>query len=128
MAKEAVLETVLMSYGDDGILRITINEGAIINLSQAKLQVETIHRLCGDGKLMILVDARANYSITKEAQEFAAQHNSNRYATAVVSSNQFTKVALNMYLSVFKPSRPYKLFSDEDEAVNWLKEQKRNQE
>lgn len=125
MAKEAVLETVLMSYGEDGILRIRINEGASIGLAQAKLQYDTIQRLCGDTKVPVLVDARANYSYSKEAEEFAAQHSGRRIATAVISSNTFTAVGLNLYLSIFKPSSPYKLFSSEDSALEWLNEQMR---
>lgn len=123
MAKEAVLETVLMTYGDDGILRIKINEGAHMTLAQAKLQLETIRRLCGNKRVPILVDARVNYSTTKEAHEFSAQHEEIRLATAVISSNNFTKVSLNLYLSIFKPSTPYKLFSKEQEALAWLNEQ-----
>lgn len=125
MAKEAVLETVLMSYGDDGILRIRINEGAELTLAQAKLQLETIKRLCGNSKVPILVDARANYTITKEAQEFSSQQEAIRIATAVLSANQFTKVSLNFYLSIFKPATPYRLFSNEEEAIAWLKDQVR---
>lgn len=123
MAKEAVLETVLMTYGDDGILRIKINEGAHMSLAQAKLQLETIRRLCGDKKVPILVDARANYTTTREAHEFSAQQEGIRIATAVISSNQFTKMSLNFYLSIFKPTTPYKLFTNEEDAMVWLHEQ-----
>ena len=125
MAKEAVLETVLMVYGDDGILRIRINDGAVIGLAQAKLQTETIRRLCGDTKLPVLVDARANYSITKEAEEYGAQQAANRIATAVLSSSPFAKLTLNIFLGIFKPTTKFKAFSDEEDAVKWLKEQVR---
>lgn len=125
MAKEAVLETVLMTYGDDGILRIRINEGADITLAQAKLQLDTIRRLCGDKKVPMLVDARANYTTSREAHEFSAQQEGIRLATAVISSNQFTKMSLNLYLSIFKPSTPYKLFTNEQDALVWLREQVR---
>lgn len=127
MAKEAVLETVIMSFGDDGILRIRINEGAAIGLAQAKLQYETIRRLCGDGKTAVMVDARANYTVTKEAQEVAAQHANKRIATAVLGSSPIVKISLNLYLSIFKPTTPYKLFSTEEAAIEWLKEHIRSQ-
>lgn len=125
MAKEAVLETVLMSYGDDGILRVTINEGANIGLAQAKLQYDTIERLCGKTKVPVLVDARANYTITKEAEEYGAQQSVNRIATAVVSSSPFAKITLNVFISIFKPASSFKVFSNEDDALNWLREQVR---
>jgi hypothetical protein len=123
MAKEAVLETVTMSYGEDGILRIRIEEGAAIGLLQAKLQFETIRRLCGDAKILVLIDARAHHTVTKEAQEYAAQNVGGRIATAVINQNPFAQISLNLYLKIFKPVSPYRLFSEEDEAVAWLKEQ-----
>lgn len=125
MAKEAVLETVLMAYGDDGILRVTINEGANIGIAQAKLQKETTERLCGNLKVPVLVDARASYTITKEAEEYGAQQSLNRIATAVISSSPFAKITLNVFISIFKPATAFKVFSNEEDAVLWLKEQMR---
>lgn len=122
MAKEAVLETVLMTYGDDGILRIRINDGAVIGLPQAKLQFETIKRLCGEDKIAVLVDSSASHTITKEAQEFAANNVGNRIATAVISPNPFSKLTLNLFLGIFRPTTPFKMFTSEENAVKWLKE------
>jgi len=122
MAKEAVLETVLMTYGDDGVLRIRINEGAAIGLTQAKLQSETIRRLCGTGKIAVLIDASANHTVTKEAQEYSAQNVGNRIATAVIHPNPISKISLNLYLSIFRPATPYKMFSSEERALIWLKQ------
>ena len=123
MAKEAVIETAVMIYGDDGILRIRINEGAHIDLAQAKLTRETIRRLCGETKIPVLVDATVRYTITKEAEEFGAQNANNRIATAVISSNPFGKISLNIFLAIFKPSTTFKFFMNEEKAVEWLNEQ-----
>jgi hypothetical protein len=126
MSKEAVLETVTMSYGDDGILRIKINEGAVMGLPQAKLQFETIRRLCGEGKILVLIDATASHTVTKEAQEYAAQNVGNRIATAVINPNPFSKISLNLFLRIFRPTTPYRMFSNEENASAWLKEQRNN--
>lgn len=126
MAREAVLETVTMSYGDDGILRIKINEGAAIGLPQAKLQFETIRRLCGEGKILVLIDARADHTVTKEAQKYTAQNVGNRIATAVINPNPLSNISLNLVLKVFRPTTPYKLFSNEENASAWLGEQRGN--
>jgi hypothetical protein len=126
MAKEAVLETVTMSYGDDGILRIKINEGAVIGLPQAKLQFETIRRLCGEGKILVLIDSSATHTVTKEAQEYASQNVGNRIATAVINPNPFSKISLNLFLRIFRPVTPYKMFTSEERACEWLMEQRAN--
>lgn len=123
MAKEAILETMNMVYGDDGILRIRITEGAAIGLAQARLQFDTIRRLCGDNKVLALIDARASHTVTKEAQAYASQQVGNRIATAVVSANSFSKIALNLFLRIFKPASQFRMFSNEESAVEWLKEQ-----
>lgn len=123
MAKEAVLETVLMTYSDDGILRIRINDGAVIDLPQAKLQFETIKRLCGDAQIGVLVDASASHTITKDAQRFASANVDNRIATAVINPNPFSKLTLNFFLKLFKPPTPFRMFLGEENAVKWLKEQ-----
>lgn len=122
MAKEAVLETVLMTYGDDGILRIRINDGAVIGIAQAKLQFETIRRLCGEHKIAVLVDASTSHTITKEAQEFAANNVGNRIATAVINPNPFSKLTLNLFLGIFRPATPFKMFTSEEGAMKWLRE------
>lgn len=122
MAKEAVLETVFMTYGDDGILRIRINDGAVIGIAQAKLQFEMIERLCGENKIAVLVDGSASHTITKEAQEFAANNVGNRIATAVVNPNPFSKLTLNLFLGIFRPATPFRMFSNEANAMKWLKE------
>jgi hypothetical protein len=122
MAKEAVLESVTMILGDDGILRIRIMEGACINLAQAKLQYETIRRLCGDSRVLVLVDATSKHEVDKDAQQWAADHTENRIATAVISSRPFAAITLNLFISLFNPKSTFKLFRDEEKALAWLKE------
>ena len=123
MAKEAVLETVTMIYGEDQILRITINNGAEIGLEQVRLQFETIRRLCGDNRIPVLVDARCDHQITREAKEFAADSDSNRIATAVVTSNPLASLFINFFIRVFKPQSRYKSFFSFADAEDWLKQQ-----
>lgn len=123
MAKEAVLETVTMIYGEDQILRITINDGAVIGLEQVRLQFETIRRLCGDNRIPVLVDARTDHQITREAKEFAAHSDSNRIATAVVTSNPLASLFINFFIRVFQPQSRYKSFFSFADAEAWLKQQ-----
>jgi hypothetical protein len=125
MAKEAVLESVTMLLGDDGILRIRIKEGARINLAQAKLQFETIRRMCGDEKVAVLVDASSDHSIDKDAQQWAANNTDNRIATAVISSSPVAAITLNLFITLFKPKSTFKLFREEQKAIAWLEEMKK---
>lgn len=92
MGKDAILETLTLSYDDDNILRITINEGVEIGLSQVRLQFEKIRRICGDDKIVVLVDASASHTVSSEAKEYAASHSDNRIATAILSANPIMKI------------------------------------
>jgi hypothetical protein len=122
MIKEAILSTVWMGYGDDGILRIRMLENALVDLDNIRLQYETIARLVGDKRVPVLLDARADFNTTREAQEYLAMKSDGRIATAVLTNNPVSRALINTYITVFRPVSPYKMFTEEDKAVGWLKE------
>lgn len=122
MSKEAILSTVWMGYGDDGILRIRMLENAYIDLDNIKLQYRTIQRLAGNKRLPVLLDARASFTTSKDAYEYLSQESAKRIATAVLTTNPLSKAVINTYVTVFRPASPYKMFTDEEKAIEWLKE------
>ena len=123
MIKEAILSTMWMGYGEDGILRIRMIEGASVEVDDIKLQYETIKRLTDKKRLAFLLDARANFTTSKAAHEYLVQQSADRIATAVITSNSISKAIVNTYITVFKPASPYKMFTNEEAAIKWLKEQ-----
>ncbi|MBI3510043.1 MAG: STAS/SEC14 domain-containing protein [Bacteroidetes bacterium] len=122
MAKEILLQSMLLTYGEDGILRMKIHENSVIDLRQSKLMNESMMRLAEKKKFPVLIDARTNYTWEKDAQEYIATNSSFRIATAVLITNPVVRMLSNAYVSMFKPSYPVKQFSDEAEAIQWLKE------
>lgn len=122
MSKEAILSTVWMGYGDDGILRIRMLENAYIDLNNIKLQYSTIQRLAGNKRLPVLLDARASFTTSKDAYEYLSQESAKRIATAVLTTNPLSRAVINTYVTVFRPASPYKMFTDEQKAIKWLKE------
>jgi hypothetical protein len=121
MAKETVLQSMWIGYGEDKILRIRILDGVTIDLKQAKLMTESMQRLAEEKRFPVLIDARASYSWDKDAQEYVANHSDFRIATAVITNNPVSRLLTNTYVKIFKPSYPVKIFSEEEKAVNWLK-------
>jgi hypothetical protein len=109
-----------MHYGDDGILRVKIMEGAVIGREQVKMQMETIERMGIHIPHLALVDARNDFTITKDGQETAAAYYHMRIATAVVTGNPVTRMLSNAYVDIFKPASPVRLFSNEKDAEAWL--------
>ncbi len=122
MAKETLLQTMYMSFGEDKILRVRILEGVTIDLKQAKLMNECMIRLAETDRFPVLIDARASYNWEKDAQEYNATHSDFRLATAVMTNNPVSRLLTNTYVKIFKPNYPVKIFSDEEKAVLWLKE------
>ncbi|HEU4717920.1 MAG TPA: hypothetical protein VFU15_08795 [Bacteroidia bacterium] len=121
MAKEAMLASVRMVYADDGILYLTILPNARIDVKHVQAQNDCIRNLCGDTRVPVLLDARVDYTVTKEAQEYAAM-NSNRLATAVLVSSPVVKALTNTFVALFRPDYPVRQFTSEEPAVAWLKE------
>lgn len=124
MAKDAILSTVKMTYGDDGILRLKMQEGAHVDLENIKLQHSMFRQLAGDEKLLVLIDGRASFTTSKEAYAYLSEQSATRIATAVLTSNPISRAVINTYITVFRPASPYRLFTDEQKAVDWLKEMK----
>jgi hypothetical protein len=84
--------------------------------------LEHYHDMTG-GKLMpFIVMAAENVSITKEARDNAVKIEdvSMIGASAVIATSLPYKLIANFYLKFNKPKRPFKVFSNEDDAVAWL--------
>jgi hypothetical protein len=126
MAKETLLQSMWIGYGEDKILRIKILEGVTIDLKQAKLMNESMQRLAEEATFPVLIDARVNYDWDKDAQEYVALNSGFRLATAVITNNPLVRVLSNSYSKIFKPSYPLRIFSDEEKAIAWLKEMMEN--
>jgi hypothetical protein len=122
MAKEALTATSRMELGNDGILRIYVLKGARFELEQMIVHYETTHRLAGNHHVPVLVDARVNHSASRKAQEYAAAQSHTRLATALVTNNPLTRLLTNIYISVFRPVSPLKLFSSIESAEDWLRD------
>ena len=122
MAKETLLQSMWMGYGEDKILRIRILEGVTIDLTQAKLMNDSMIRLADEIPMAVIIDTRANYHWDKDAQEYVAQNSQHRLATAVITNNPVSRLLSNSYVKLFKPSYPSRIFPDEAKAVVWLKE------
>jgi hypothetical protein len=122
MAKETLLQSCWMGYGEDKILRMRVLEGATIDIQQAKLITESMLRLADEVPVAVLIDGRENYTWDKDAQEYIAQNSNYRLATALITNNPVVRIFSNSYAKVFKPSYPLRIFTDEEKAIAWLKE------
>lgn len=117
-----VLEFATVFKDKNGIIIITMKDYGrldqfdVININLA------IRRKSQKKPALKLLDARANWSLDKKAKERAKLEHSASVtkARAIVVSN-FMKVALYKFLQSFsKHEYPQQIFTDYDEAYNWL--------
>ena len=112
-----------MYIDDDGILRIKILPGAKMTIDTLKEYLETSSKLLNGKKALVLVDGSADYEITEEAKAYGSSKEvtDTRIAIAYVTKSISNKLMFNLYLSVYKPAVPTKMFSSENSGLKWLK-------
>ncbi len=75
--------------------------------------------LCGN-----LVDIRDMLFIDSKARNYgAAQYRPHVAGSAILTGSRFTVTFANLYLKFSRPKVPTRMFSDENDAIVWLKEQ-----
>jgi hypothetical protein len=122
-AKTKDVSTTILEYAD-GIMYLRLKEGAEFNLETTREQYAAQDELTGVQNYAVLVDATHHVSMSKESREFmAAYHNPRRKATALLTRyNLATLLLANFYMKFNQPKIPTKLFNQEEEAIDWLKQ------
>lgn len=124
MEKEVIeTRTARVWLGGDGIIRVV--SLPFTNMTLESIREVNVHlkTLCKGKKYPIFTDIRGVKSITREARLFVSSEDSVNVcsAAALLIGSPVSKVIGNLFLGLNKPPYPTKLFSNEDEAVEWLK-------
>lgn len=112
-----------MQLDDDGILIIKILPGAKMTLVAMKEYLEVSSKLLNGKKALVLFDGSVEYDITEEAKAFGASKEvqDTRIAIAFVTKSIANSLMFNLYLNVYKPQVPTKMFSSEEGGLKWLR-------
>jgi hypothetical protein len=112
-----------MFIDDDDILHIKILPNAQITIEAVKECFSVTLELLSGKKALILFDGSEKYQLTEEAKAFSASKavTETRIAIAFVTNSISNKVMFNLYLNVYKPAVPTKMFSSQKEGLDWLK-------
>ncbi len=109
----------------DGILEVRSKDGAIETLEMAKEHVQLGRELIGDdGPRPMLLVFGGMSNLTSAARDYyakGAKPKRNTDKLAMVIDSHVSRVLGNIFLGLNRPSIPIKLFTNEDEAVDWLK-------
>lgn len=117
------ISTTVLEYAD-GIMYLRLKEGSEFDLPAIQEQYAVQDELTGNDRYAVLVDATHHVSMTKECREFmAAYANPRRRATALLTRyNLATIILANFYMRFNSPRIPTRMFNEEEEAVQWLRQ------
>lgn len=114
----------IVNLGEDGIIRTVGRRDTEASLEYAKAIIAAILKVSGGRRVPNLVDLRGvRNSISRDARIYFAGAEADRAltATAMVVDSSLGRMIGNFYLGLNQPKRPTRLFTQESEAVEWLK-------
>jgi hypothetical protein len=107
----------------DGIIHVYYNPGTEITPEVQIVMLEVFMELTGGAKSLFIYEAGEGTTVTKEGREDAIRMESNTpsKATVVYVKNLAHKIIAEFYYKFNKPLQPYKVVTDFDEGIAWLK-------
>lgn len=110
--------------GEDGIARTKVKQGAEVEIEEARENSIVVNSFYSGSKFPLLIDARGINSISREARNFFTTNGRETSTSAfgIIIDSYVSKVVGNFFLGINKPVVPTKLFSNEHQAIEWLKE------
>lgn len=121
--KKIATKTVVLSLDHDDIIRMVYKPGAVETVETAREAVKAAVEAFGAKKRPVLIDIREIKSVTREARMFHASEEAGRTGLAVglVVGSLVTKMIGNFFMNINKPVLPFRMFTSESDAVEWLK-------
>lgn len=115
--------TPQVNLGEDGILYVDFSQYDHITLASFQY-VHTEHiTLCPVGKVPVLIKGNGVGSIEYAAQRYVASPEvcAGISAGAIVVSSFLQRHLVRMFLIYHRPPYPVQVFSDEKDAITWLR-------
>ncbi len=120
--KEVVLPEVTVSLKSDGIVYVKYNQDVTLDLDLQAKSLVAFNEVTEKKLTPFLFEADLGISVTKEARDNAIvmEDHTPCKATAVLVQNIAYALIANFYMKFNKPKRPYKVFNNREEAIEWL--------
>lgn len=123
MENEQTCKVAKLWLGEDGIVRIIHVPGAEVTLEGAQETMAAYLKINKGKKRPLFVDTKTMKSLAREARQYYAGEEAAKVASAVaiIVGTPVSRVLGNFYIGLSNPHLPSRLFSLEDEALEWLK-------
>ena len=106
-----------------GIIHAVVNDDVELTLDDAIENVEGIKKVAKKVPVVVLSDIRNISSASKEHRNYFSSEKAAEVigAVAMLINSPLSKVLGNVFLKINKPPYQGKLFTSENEAMEWLK-------
>ena len=120
---EIDLPEVNIHRKSNDIIYVLFKDNCTLDIDLQMRLLEQYNKIAENKLMPFIFMAAENVSITKEARDNAVKIEdiSMIGSSAVIVTSLPYKLIANFYLRFNKPKRPFKVFSNEEEAVKWLK-------
>ncbi|TND07852.1 MAG: hypothetical protein FD123_2842 [Bacteroidetes bacterium] len=114
----------------EGYLLSKVRSGAEIGLAEAKENSAIVSGLSAGDIYPILVDIRTIKSISKEARDHFAMRDREPgvSAIAMLVASPVSRIIGNFFLGLNRPAVPTRMFSSNEDALNWIKKRIREKQ
>ncbi len=115
--------TSTMWFDEFGILCSVAKKVPQQTVEDAKITMVDFRKFTGGKQVCMLSDSTDSPPANKEMRDYAAEVMPEiAKAVAVISRSAVGKMAANLFFSIKKQPYPVKMFTDENEAKEWLKQ------
>ncbi|MEO5603056.1 MAG: STAS/SEC14 domain-containing protein [Cyclobacteriaceae bacterium] len=122
-AKVIEFPTSTIWFDENGILCSIAKKVPQQTIEEAKTMMEEFRKITGGKKICILSDSTDSPPVNKEMRDYFAEAIPEiAKAIAIISRSAVGKMVANLFFSIKKQPYPVKMFSDETEAKEWLKQ------
>lgn len=112
-----------MWFDEIGILCSIAKKVPAQTVKEAKQTMEEFKKITGGKKVCMLSDSTDSAPISKEMRDYVAEVLPDiALAVAIISRSAVGKMVANLFFSIKKQPYPVKMFNDEGEAKEWLKQ------
>ena len=120
---EIDLPEVNIQRKSNDIIYVLFKDNCALDIDLQMSLLDHYNDIAGNKLMPFIFMAAENVSITKEARDNATKIEdiSMIGSSAVIVTTLPYKLIANFYLRFNKPKRPFKVFSNEEDAVKWLK-------
>ncbi len=115
--------TSTMWFDENGILCSIAKKAPQQTVEEVKKTIDEFKTITGGKKVCLLSDSTDSSPIKKELRDYIANIMPEIViAIAIISRSAVGKMVANLFFSIKKQPYPVKMFTDETEAKEWLKQ------